>query len=138
MRPLGAVLFLALLAPVQRADTIPAFARRYRVSCQVCHAPGPRLTPVGEAFAGDNFQFAVGEPPRDTIATGDPLLRLQRDLPLAVRMDAYAQALPKRRPGEARTDQQLPWVVKQRRVRTSPTTAGSWRSGARARAPTSR
>jgi hypothetical protein len=106
------LLAAALLAPVGDAAAIPAFARKYRVSCNLCHAPVPRLTPFGEQFAGNGFEFAVGEPPRDTIATGDPLLRLQRELPLAVRIDSYLQGLSKRLRGESSTDQQTPWVVK--------------------------
>jgi len=101
-----------LLAPMSAAEAIPAFARKYRVSCSLCHAPVPRLTAFGEQFAGNGFEFAVNEPARDTIATGDPLLRLQRELPLAVRIDSYLQAVTKRIRGEARTDQQTPWVVK--------------------------
>lgn len=112
MRALILLVSMALLVPFASADAIPAFARKYRVSCQLCHAPAPRLTPFGEQFAGNGFEFAVGEPPRDTAATGDPLLRLQNSLPLAIRMDTYLQALTKRRSGEARVDQQTPWVVK--------------------------
>ena len=29
----------------RRADAIPAFARKYQLSCSTCHAPTPRLTP---------------------------------------------------------------------------------------------
>jgi len=71
---------------------IPAFARKYNFSCSVCHAPIPRLTEFGEMFAGNGFQIAVEEPPRDTIDTGDPMLRLMKDVPLALRFDGFAQA----------------------------------------------
>jgi hypothetical protein len=103
---------LALLFAASEAAAIPAFARKYRVSCNLCHAPVPRLTPFGEQFAGNGFAFAANEPPRDTIATGDPLLQLPRDVPLAVRIDSYLTALTKRVRGESATDQQTPWVVK--------------------------
>jgi hypothetical protein len=91
---------------------IPAFARKYRVSCAMCHAPIPRLNAVGEAFAGNGFEFAVGEEPRDTVASGDPLLRLQNSLPLAIRYDAYLSAYSKRTGNQVIADQQVPWVVK--------------------------
>ena len=94
------------------ADAIPAFARKYRVSCSTCHAPVPRLNAFGERFAENGFEFAPGEVPRDTIATGDPLLRLQRELPLAVRLDLYLAALSRRSAGQVVVDQQLPWVAK--------------------------
>lgn len=105
-----AVLLLALSAAP--AWAIPPFARKYRVSCATCHSPVPRLNAFGEAFAGNGFEFAVGEPPRDTIGTGDPLLRLQQDIPLGVRLDAYMAALSRREQGQVIFDQQLPWVVK--------------------------
>jgi hypothetical protein len=92
--------------------TIPAFARKYGISCSVCHAPVPKLTAAGEAFAGNGFEFEPGEEPRDTVGTGDPLLRLQRAIPLAVRFDAYLSVLGKAPKGQAKTDLQTPWVVK--------------------------
>ena len=91
---------------------IPAFARKYGMSCSVCHAPAPRLTAFGEAFAGNGFELAPGEAPRDTIDTADPLLRLQRDIPLAIRFDAYVRALTRRNVGEVAYDVQTPWLVK--------------------------
>jgi hypothetical protein len=86
--------FAVLVAASVPADAaaIPAFARKYGVSCQLCHAPAPKLTPFGELFAGNGFRFAAAEPPRDTVDTGDPLLELARDLPLAFRVDAYIRA----------------------------------------------
>ncbi|MGQ0639812.1 MAG: hypothetical protein ACT4P6_03430 [Gemmatimonadaceae bacterium] len=106
-------LLLALPATAQAHRLkIPAFARKYGISCQVCHAPVPRLTAAGEAFAGNGFEFQVGEEPRDTVATGDPLLRLQRTLPLAVRFDAYAQVLSNAKAGQVSNDLQTPWVLK--------------------------
>ena len=110
----GAVLLaLTLSASTASATTIiPAFARKYRVTCAMCHMPVPRLNAVGEAFAANGFEFAPGEQPRDTIQTGDPLLRLQNTLPLAVRYDAYVSAYSKRVGGQVVADQQLPWVIK--------------------------
>lgn len=111
MRFVLAALALALLLP-EPASAIPAFARRYGVSCNLCHSTVPRLNAYGEAFAGNGFELVVGEEPRDTIQTGDPLLRLLRRLDLAVRMDLFATALaPVRRDG-ADIDLQLPYGVK--------------------------
>jgi hypothetical protein len=77
-----------------------------------CHAPVPRLNAFGEAFAANGFEFAVGEPPRDTVGTGDALLRLQNDLPLAIRYDAYIRAQNKPTGGQNSIDLQTPWVIK--------------------------
>lgn len=113
-RVLGCTLLAvaALALAAQSAWAIPAFARKYRVSCQQCHAPVPRLNAFGEAFAGNGFEFAVGEPGRDTIATGDELLRLQNSLPLAVRYDAYFRAQNEPQNGQNTADLQTPWVIK--------------------------
>ena len=107
-----ALLAIASLASSTSAEAIPAFARKYRTTCATCHAPVPRLNAFGEQFAANGFVLAVGEPPRDTIATGDPLLLLQNNVPLAVRLDAYITALSRRAAGEAAVDQQVPWVAK--------------------------
>ncbi|MCC6417739.1 MAG: hypothetical protein IT429_05770 [Gemmataceae bacterium] len=115
MRRLSKLLLVAFAAiPViaQDAFAIPAFARKYGVSCQLCHAPVPRLNAFGEAFAGNGFEFAVGEPPRDTVGTGDALLRLQRDIPLAIRYDMYLRGQNKPTDGQNSIDFQTPWVVK--------------------------
>jgi len=110
----AAVSFPLELAAANRGGTtgIPAFARKYKVTCAMCHAPIPRLTAVGEAFAANGFEFAPGEEPRDTIVTGDPLLRLQNSLPLAVRYDAYITAYSKRTGQQVIADAQTPWVIK--------------------------
>jgi len=101
---------LALTAAASAAaNEIPAFARRYRVSCSLCHTAVPKLGPFGEAFAANGFRMAAEEPPRDTIATGDDLLTLYRDLPLAIRLDAYANAYTN---GEVKTDFQTPVNLK--------------------------
>lgn len=103
---------LVVITYASPAGAIPAFARKYRVSCSMCHAPVPRLNEVGENFAANGFEFAVGEEPRDTIDTGDPFLRLQQTLPLAVRFDAYGRAIINVKPDQTSTDIQAPWVVK--------------------------
>jgi hypothetical protein len=105
----------AVLAATEarRADAIPAFARKYQLSCSTCHAPFPRLKPYGEEFAGRGFRMEdpSKEPSRATWDVGDPLLKLSRDLPLALRMDLY----PTYFTGDDspdRSDFETPWVVK--------------------------
>lgn len=91
---------------------IPAFARKYRVSCSLCHAPFPRLNDFGETFAGNGFELAPGEAPQDTVATGDPLLRLQEAVPLALRLDAFGQVLSETSGEQVGTDLQTPFGIK--------------------------
>lgn len=102
---------LGVLASARPAQAIPAFARKYRFSCTTCHAPFPRLKAYGEDFAGQGFRMAdpSQEPARATLDSGDPLLRLPRDLPLAVRLDGFASWTEA---GPAQTDAQFPWVFK--------------------------
>ena len=86
----------ALLAAVliviipNNCDAIPAFARKYQISCQVCHSPAlPRLKAFGEEFATAGFRMTQYESPRYFINTGDEKLSLFRELPLAVRFDGF-------------------------------------------------
>ncbi len=106
---LAALLLLPLMP--HQVQAIPAFARKYKVTCALCHAPVPRLTAFGELFAGNGFQMARGETPQDTLSTGDPMLRLQRDIPLAIRVDAYMSGLSGGDDVVA-TDLKTPWGIK--------------------------
>jgi hypothetical protein len=94
------------------AHAIPSFARKYNVSCSLCHDPAPRLNAFGEQFAANGFEFVPAEPPRDTVNTGDELLRLLRRIDIAFRFDAYASvAQPIGREG-ATMDLQTPYNIK--------------------------
>ncbi|HSJ23106.1 MAG TPA: hypothetical protein VK929_00380 [Longimicrobiales bacterium] len=115
MRTRLAVLLVAGLLPLilpTTAEAIPAFARKYGVSCNLCHSTAPRLNAYGEAFAGNGFELVVGEEPRDTIDTGDPLLRLLRELDFAIRMDLFATALTPIQQDGANIDLQMPFGIK--------------------------
>lgn len=100
---------LTTVAPAHAEDRIPAFARKYRMSCSVCHNPIPTLTAFGDAFAGNGFRLVADEEPRDTISTGDPFLDLPRELALAVRLDAYVQAYQN---GQTAVDFESPYNLK--------------------------
>lgn len=91
---------------------IPSFARKYNVSCSLCHSPFPRLTAFGETFAANGFEFTPGETPEDTVDTGDPLLRLQESVPLALRVDLYGQALTATSGEQVASDLQTPFGIK--------------------------
>ncbi|HRN25472.1 MAG: hypothetical protein IT276_04415 [Ignavibacteriaceae bacterium] len=68
---------------------IPAFARKYNMTCKTCHSPFPSLKPYGDEFAGNGFVLKDQDAPRYYVETGDPELSLIRDLPLAMRLDAH-------------------------------------------------
>jgi len=84
-----AAIFLGIVS-VNVSNAIPAFARKYQLSCQVCHSPAmPRLKAFGEEFAANGFRMTEYEAPRYFIPTGDEKLSLFRELPLAIRMDGF-------------------------------------------------
>ncbi|MDH5582508.1 MAG: hypothetical protein OEY82_01465 [Gammaproteobacteria bacterium] len=112
-------LLLTLFGVCNPADAMPAFAREYGVSCNVCHAAYPRLNEFGATFAGD-MNYRLPNWRDKTIKTGDDQLALQPSLPLAARVQAYVQG----RDGEsidpisggveadASVDFQAPYLVK--------------------------
>jgi hypothetical protein len=102
----------ALLLVPAHADAIPAFARKYNVSCNLCHSPAPRLNAFGEQFAANGFELVPGEEATDTVATGDDMLRLLRRIDLALRLDAYATLSRPTGRERAGLDLQTPYNIK--------------------------
>ena len=103
------VIFVWMNLFITSADAIPAFARKYKISCTTCHAPIPKLKPYGDEFAGNGFIIPEDEKERDYVTAGDPLLWLNRDFPVAARFDAYG-VYDSEAPVD--NDLQLPWGVK--------------------------
>lgn len=103
------IILAATLLGADAAGAIPAFARKYDMSCNVCHTVVPMLKPYGEEFAGNGYQIADGEPPRFTRPTGDETLTLMRELPLAIRIDGFAHYLSN---GDSKGDVQWPFILK--------------------------
>jgi hypothetical protein len=68
---------------------IPAFARKYNMTCKTCHSPFPVLKEYGDEFAGNGFQLKDKDAPRYYVDTGDEELTLIRDFPLAVRLEGF-------------------------------------------------
>lgn len=83
------MLVFVLLIFYERSAAIPAFARKYNMSCQTCHSPFPRLKPYGADFAGNGFVLGDKDSPRYFVQTGDEELSLIRDIPLALRLEGY-------------------------------------------------
>jgi hypothetical protein len=103
--------FLVALLFVDEAGAIPAFARKYNMSCTTCHQPFPKLKPYGDEFAGNGFQVEGNEPARAFRDTGDDQLLLMRDLPVAIRVDGFLRWLPQNTDG-GRSDFQSPFILK--------------------------
>ncbi|MBK7731819.1 MAG: hypothetical protein IPI37_03395 [Bacteroidales bacterium] len=101
---------IIMLLPYRQMSAIPAFARKYQISCQVCHTPVmPRLKAFGDDFAGDGFRMTEYESPRHFIQTGDDRLSLFRELPLAFRIDGHVTANFN---GEGSVDFAAPFMLK--------------------------
>ena len=45
------------LAGISDAEAVPAFARKYEISCNVCHTRQPRLNPFGQRFMENGYQL---------------------------------------------------------------------------------
>ena len=88
---------------------IPAFARKYRMSCKTCHMAVPKLKPYGDEFAGNGFELTDQEAPRFYVDTGDDRLSLIRDFPIAVRMDGFINYNDF---ADKRSDIQTPYLMK--------------------------
>ncbi len=90
-----AVTILAMAATVialiqnDELFAIPAFARKYNMSCTTCHAPFPLLKDYGDEFAGNGFVLKDKDATRYFTDTGDKNLSLIRDLPFAFRLEGY-------------------------------------------------
>jgi hypothetical protein len=101
---------VALLGMPGNLSAIPAFTRKYQSSCSACHAPAPRLTASGRDFTGAGYRIEGKESERSEVKTGDELLTLQDELPLAIRFDAFAMS--DYRDGEDMTDLKTPYGIK--------------------------
>lgn len=86
-----AVIVIIILSFATESQAIPAFARKYTMSCNTCHAPVPRLKPYGDEFAANGFALKDKEAPRYFVETGDQNLSLIRDLPFALRLEGFMQ-----------------------------------------------
>ena len=85
------VIMALFIIPEKKAGAIPAFARKYQISCQVCHTPAmPRLKAFGSEYANNGFRMTDYQSPRYFLETGDDRLSLFRELPLAIRLEGYA------------------------------------------------
>lgn len=93
----------------QEVSAIPAFARKYNFSCNVCHYTPPKLKAFGEDFAANGFQIPDKEPSRFYRKTGDDELLLMKEFPFAARVELYGQYENGR---ESNPDLRAPWIIK--------------------------
>jgi len=88
MLPLLLTIILSFVA--EQSNAIPAFARKYRLSCNTCHTPAaPKLKDYGDSFAGNGFRLEDEDSPGYYVPAGDEKLSLIRSFPIAARMDGF-------------------------------------------------
>lgn len=104
-----ATFLLSNMLFVESANAIPAFARRYKISCSTCHAPIPKLKAYGDDFAAAGFILQEQEKSRDYVSAGDDMLWLNKDFPVAARFDAFAAYAQN---NTTETDLQTPYGLK--------------------------
>lgn len=107
--PFLLTVIFVLSAALPDSHAIPAFARKYKISCSTCHSPFPRLKPYGDDFAGDAMILKEEENKRLYVQGGDELLWLNKDFPVAARFEAFAQ-YDQDQP--VKKDLQTPWGLK--------------------------
>ncbi len=117
-RRLAVTALLALFLLPQLAEAMPAFARKYSMSCAACHAAFPRLNEFGHLFVDGNYRLPDWKD-TGTRPTGDDLLALPESVPLALRAQSYVQvreasAIDVRTGSEtsADLDFQAPYLIK--------------------------
>ena len=79
---IGVMSLLALATVSDKAEAIPAFARKYETACITCHATFPRLTALGEAFRLNGYKM----PGMDELYV--------KDEPLILGAAAYKRVFP--------------------------------------------
>jgi hypothetical protein len=70
-----AVFIVSLLLTTGKAHAIPAFARKYDMTCNSCHTREPRLNPFGQRFQENGYQLPETEDGSSTLKDllGGPL-----------------------------------------------------------------
>jgi hypothetical protein len=88
---LRAAAVLMILAAVSggTAFGMPAFARKYSMTCKTCHTPFPKLKTYGDEFAANGYVIKDKDTPRYFLDTGDSSLSLLRDVPIAFRLEGF-------------------------------------------------
>lgn len=78
---LGALVLLAMVLP-ERADAIPAFARKYKTSCSTCHYAFPMLNGFGKAFLNNGYRYPGGD------------LQFAKEEPVSLGSESYKKVWP--------------------------------------------
>ena len=87
-------LAVAVVAAATRAEAIPAFARKYGMSCTACHLAWPILNQQGQLFRDNGYQFGTEK--------DEPVTQAPAYWPIAVRTTAaYGYTRTTNQPSDA-------------------------------------
>ena len=102
---LGVMLAVLLLTCflAETASAIPLFARKYKLSCVMCHTGFPQLNSFGQDFAGNGYQMPEEDPKDYVQEIEEDKLLLHEFFPFAIRVDSFYRL---RNDGEVTFDQQ--------------------------------
>ncbi len=104
---MAVLLLICFLA--ETVSAIPLFARKYKLSCVMCHTGFPQLNSFGQSFAGNGYQMPE-EDPKDYIEEiEEGKLLLHEYFPFAIRVDSFYRL---RNDGAVKFDQQAPFSAK--------------------------
>jgi len=104
---LAVLLLTCFLA--ETASAIPLFARKYKLSCVMCHTGFPQLNSFGQDFAGNGYQMPEEDPKDYVQEIEEDKLLLHEFFPFAIRVDSFYRL---RNDGEVTFDQQSPFSAK--------------------------
>ncbi len=100
-------LFVCLVA--ETASAIPLFARKYKLSCVMCHTGFPQLNNFGANFAQNGYQMPDEDPKDYVEEIEENKLLLHQYFPFAIRVDSFFRA---RNDTEVTTDIEAPFSAK--------------------------
>jgi hypothetical protein len=110
-RKLGLMVAIFLLTCflAETASAIPLFARKYKLSCVMCHTGFPQLNSFGASFAGNGYQMPDEDPKDYVDEIEEDKLFLHEHFPFAIRVDSFYRL---RNDGKVKFDQEAPFSAK--------------------------
>ncbi len=101
--------FLLTCFLAETVSAIPLFARKYKLSCVMCHTGFPQLNIFCQNFAGNGYQMPEEDPKDHVDEIEEGKLLLHEHFPFAIRVDSFYRV---REDGAVTFDQQAPFSAK--------------------------
>ena len=101
--------FLLFWLCAENVFALPLFARKYKLSCVMCHTAFPQLNSFGNAFANNGYQLPDEDPKDFTDEIEEGKLFLHEHFPFAIRVDSFYRI---RNDTNVTFDQEAPYSAK--------------------------